>query len=47
MLNDAQIQNLKPKDKIYQFADSNGLIIEITPTGDIGTVLQKNHKSYR
>jgi len=33
MLTDTKIKALKPKDKIYRRADSNGLAIEITPTG--------------
>ncbi len=33
MLTDTKIKNSKPKDKLYRMADSNGLAIEITPSG--------------
>jgi len=33
MLNDTQIINFKPKDKLYRVSDSHGLCIEINPNG--------------
>jgi len=33
MLNDSQIINFKPKDKLYRVSDSHGLCIEINPNG--------------
>ena len=33
MLTDTEIKTAKPKDKLYRKADSNGLVIEITPAG--------------
>ena len=33
MLNNTQVKNLKPKDKLYRIADSNGLAIEVNPNG--------------
>ena len=33
MLNDTQIRNLRPKDKLYRVSDSHGLCIEINPNG--------------
>jgi len=33
MLNDVQVKNLKPKDKLYRKADSHGLAIEIAVSG--------------
>jgi len=33
MLTDTKIKTAKPKDKLYRMADTNGLAIEITPTG--------------
>ena len=33
MLTDTKIKNAKPKEKLYRMGDSNGLAIEITPTG--------------
>ena len=31
MLTDAKIKTAKPKDKLYRIADSNDLVIEVTP----------------
>ena len=33
MLNDTQIRNFRPKDKLYRVSDSHGLCIEINPNG--------------
>jgi len=33
MLNDTQIIDFKPKDKLYRVSDSHGLCIEINPNG--------------
>jgi len=33
MLNDTQLRNLTPKDKLYRLSDSHGLCIEINPNG--------------
>ena len=33
MLNDTQVRNLRPKDKLYRVSDSHGLCIEINPNG--------------
>lgn len=33
MLNNTQIKNFKPKDKLYREADSHGLVMEIKPNG--------------
>ena len=33
MLNDTQLRNLRPKDKLYRVSDSHGLCIEINPNG--------------
>jgi integrase len=33
MLNDSQIINFRPKDKLYRVSDSHGLCIEINPNG--------------
>jgi integrase len=33
MLNDTQVRNLKPRDKLYRIADSHGLTIEIAVSG--------------
>lgn len=33
MLNDTQLRNLRPKDKLYRLSDSHGLCIEINPNG--------------
>lgn len=33
VLTDTKIKNSKPKNKLYRIADSNGLAIEITPSG--------------
>ncbi len=33
MLTELALKNFKPKEKLYREADSNGLCIEVTPTG--------------
>jgi len=33
MLNDTQVRNFRPKDKLYRVSDSHGLCIEINPNG--------------
>ena len=33
VLTDTQIKNLKPKEKLYRKADSNGLAIEVATSG--------------
>jgi integrase len=33
MLTDAKLRALKPRDKVYRVADTNGLCIEVRPTG--------------
>ena len=33
MLTDTKIKNLKPKEKLYRVADSNGLAIEVSAKG--------------
>ncbi|WP_343123022.1 Arm DNA-binding domain-containing protein [Xanthomonas sp. GPE 39] len=33
MLTDTKIRGLKPKDRVYRVADSNGLCIEVRSTG--------------
>jgi len=33
MLNDTQLRNFRPKDKLYRVSDSHGLCIEINPNG--------------
>ncbi|GFZ87145.1 tyrosine-type recombinase/integrase [Dyella caseinilytica] len=33
MLTDAKLRALKPRDKVYRIADTNGLCIEVRPTG--------------
>lgn len=33
MLTDTKLRSLKPKSSVYRFADSNGLCIEVRPTG--------------
>ena len=33
MINDTQIKNLKPKNKLYRVTDALGLRIEINPNG--------------
>jgi len=34
MLTNTKIKNSKPKNKLYRLSDSNGLAIEITPSGE-------------
>src|SRR5690606_3990136 len=33
MLTDTKLRSLKPKEAVYRVADSNGLAIEVRPTG--------------
>jgi len=33
MLTDTKVRTLKPKAAAYRIADSNGLVIEVRPTG--------------
>lgn len=35
MLNDSKIKSLKPKDKIYNIADRDGIYVTVSPAGAI------------
>ena len=46
-LTDHQVKSLKPKDKRYSRTDSNGLSIDVMPTGQKSWVLTLNKNGKR